>query len=211
MPYYRPKHHYVLHLPDMLSRFGTLISTFTHERKHRLVIRYSRDRHSLVSWELGALEEITCHQLWEMTEPSSSYMSIGLDTPHAPKRNTLFLLKEYFPDIADDDFRVASRCHTGVGSVSLDDLVLINSDGRGRVGEVLMLFSAGAQSWVVLAKWTVAGLDAHGRFARCDSELGATCMAPLGTIMCALTHKPTPDRRHTNAYIPFERRGFLSV
>ena len=201
----------MLHLPDMLSRFGTLLSTFTHERKHRLVIRYSKDRHSLVNWELGALEEITCHQIWEMTEPTSSYMSIGLDNPHAPKRMTLFLLKEYFPDAMDTDFRVASRCHTGIGSVLLDDMVLINNDGRARVGEVLMLFSVGAHSWVVLAKWHVAGLDAHGRFARCECELGMTCMAPLESIMCALTHKPTPDRRHTNAYIPFEHRGFLSV
>ena len=28
----RPKHHYALHLPDMLARFGFLVSKFTHER-----------------------------------------------------------------------------------------------------------------------------------------------------------------------------------
>ena len=49
----KPKHHYALHLPGMLQRHGTLISTFTHERKHRVVKRYLRPRKTLRSFETG--------------------------------------------------------------------------------------------------------------------------------------------------------------
>ena len=38
-----PKGHYSLHLPDQLARWGgRLLSTFCHERKHRLVVKYIR-------------------------------------------------------------------------------------------------------------------------------------------------------------------------
>ncbi len=33
----RPKHHFALHLGPMLRRFPFLLSTFVHERKHRVV------------------------------------------------------------------------------------------------------------------------------------------------------------------------------
>ena len=65
----RPKHHYALHLGHMLESFGFLLSTFTHERKHRLVKRYTRDRCKLQNWERNALEEVTCHQIWELSLP----------------------------------------------------------------------------------------------------------------------------------------------
>ena len=71
----RPKHHYALHLPDMLRRFGFLLATFTHERKHRLVMRYTRDRSNLKSWDLGAIEDITCHQVWELKQEFSLAMT----------------------------------------------------------------------------------------------------------------------------------------
>ena len=70
----RPKQHYALHLPDMLQRFGFLLATFTHERKHRLVTRYTRDRKNLSSWDLGAIEDNTCHQMWELKQDFSMAM-----------------------------------------------------------------------------------------------------------------------------------------
>ena len=42
-----PKHHYALHLPEIFQRRGTLLSTFTNERRHRVVKRYTRDRRCL--------------------------------------------------------------------------------------------------------------------------------------------------------------------
>ena len=87
----RPKHHYVLHLPDCLIRFGTLLHTLVQERRHRLVLRYGRDRDNLVSWDLGCLEDVTCHHLWELSTP---YMKSGIQCAHAPTRAMVPLLRE---------------------------------------------------------------------------------------------------------------------
>jgi hypothetical protein len=64
----RPKHHYVLHLPDMLRRFEFLFSTFVHERKHRLAKRYMVPRKNTKSFERGVMEDVTNHQLWELEQ-----------------------------------------------------------------------------------------------------------------------------------------------
>ena len=66
--YMRPKHHYTLHLPIQLYRHGYLVATMTMERKHRVVKRYLRPRRTLVSFEAGFVEEITCFELWQLSE-----------------------------------------------------------------------------------------------------------------------------------------------
>ena len=39
--YMTPKFHWLIHLPRHLARWGCLLSCFVHERKHRMVKRYS--------------------------------------------------------------------------------------------------------------------------------------------------------------------------
>ena len=93
----RPKHHYVIHLSACLRRFRTLLHTLVQERKHRLVLRYGRDRDSLKNWELGALEEITCHQVWEMSE---NYRKSGLQGSHPPSEPCCHLCASSSPMLA---------------------------------------------------------------------------------------------------------------
>ena len=61
----KPKHHYSLHLPDM---HRPLQAVFTHERKHRAVKRYSRGRTTLKSFDCCVLEDVTCHNIWELKD-----------------------------------------------------------------------------------------------------------------------------------------------
>ncbi len=61
----RHKHHYNRHLPDMLMRFGVLLNTLAHGRKHRLVERYALAPANLQSYDLGVLENVTTHMLWD--------------------------------------------------------------------------------------------------------------------------------------------------
>ena len=53
-----PKHHMSLHLGHMLAMHGTLVNCLTHERKHRMVKRYSANRCNLANFEAGMLGEI---------------------------------------------------------------------------------------------------------------------------------------------------------
>ena len=68
----RPKHHYVLHLPGQLETHGILIATMTMERKHKVVKRYLRPRKTLKSFELGVVEEVTCFELWALSQQAAA-------------------------------------------------------------------------------------------------------------------------------------------
>ena len=99
----KPKHHYVIHLPDILARQGALLTTFTQERKHRLVIRYTRNRAKRLNWELGAVEEMTCHQVWDLCRP---FVRKGLLQTRSPGARILFALQELHPNLAGASFEV---------------------------------------------------------------------------------------------------------
>lgn len=198
----RPKHHYVIHLAACLRRFRTLLHTLVQERKHRLVLRYGRDRDSLKNWELGALEEITCHQIWEM---SQNYRKSGLQGSHPPKRAVLPLLRELFPHARDSDFRVASSCKARNGTIHVGDLALFHTDTY-RVGEVSMLLCVGSKQMCVLSKWERADGGCSMRFARYSFIDDASTIVPAAALECPLMHRPSGDGGITLAYIPFEYR-----
>ena len=63
-----PKFHWVMHLPQELERFGTLLSCFVHERKHKMVKRYSQGHHNHQSFERAVLAEVTCHHIVEVEQ-----------------------------------------------------------------------------------------------------------------------------------------------
>jgi hypothetical protein len=52
-----PKFHWLLHFPMYLRRFGTLVSCFVHERKHKMVKRYCNDMRNTSSFEWSVLAE----------------------------------------------------------------------------------------------------------------------------------------------------------
>jgi hypothetical protein len=197
----RPKHHYVLHLPDILYRFGVLLHTLVQERRHRLVLRYGRDRDTLLNWDLGCLEEVTCHHIWELSQP---YMKVGIQGAHRPTRSMMPLLREVFPHAIDADFRVASECKArNGGTIKVGDLVMFLLDTI-RVGEVSMFVQSGSNELCVLSKWERDGGDVM--FARYKLVKEASIMVPVFALECALTHRPSDDRSCTLAYIPFEYR-----
>ena len=93
MDYIRPKHHYVLHLPSSLRKFGFILSTFTHERKHRMIRRYTQQRKVLRNWSVSVIEEVTCHSIWEMSQRFCNVFDTSV-----PSRQTLHNLLVFFGD-----------------------------------------------------------------------------------------------------------------
>ena len=199
----RPKHHYMLHLGKMLRYFRTLLATLVNERKHRRVLQYSRDRHSLVSWELGCLEEITCHQLYEMSEP---YMQSGLKDTHPPSRSVMFLLREMFPEVPQGAFKVSATCKSENGYVKVGDVVLWRSDSW-RIGELLMLLAVQGTSLAFLSKWQAVNAGCYDKFARYTKVDEESLMVSADSLECSLTHRPCYNNTLTTVYIPFEYRG----
>lgn len=198
----RPKHHYALHLAGMLKFFGTLISTFVHERKHRLVKRYTRDRSNLKNWDLSALEEITCHIIWELSSP---FMRSGMFHRHKVSRRTLGVLQEMFPGVAAGDFSAAADATVEDGSVHVGDLVIFEAEACLCFGELLCMFHVKDECFAVASKWKLLDSSARGphdvtfvRLNVCDDPM----LVPLTCVRCALIHRLSNDGSAASAYVP---------
>ena len=144
----RPKHHYALHLAAQLRLFGTLITTLTHERRHRLFKKYCRDRRNLQSWELGALEDITCHQIWEMQH--EFFNTFGTSFP----RGKIFhSLRDMFPGVADGDFTLHNGIKINGGSACVGNVVSFHFDGKVEVGQLLLNVGIESRVFSFIAIW----------------------------------------------------------
>ena len=122
--YIRPKHHYVLHLPIILAEFGVLVATFTNERKHRLIPRYLRARTHHQSFSACTLEDVTAHQLWEL---SLAFFN-AFDTAE-PRKGALIVLRDLFPGIADERFTLHSDLCINGGQCNVGDVVSFSYGG----------------------------------------------------------------------------------
>jgi hypothetical protein len=76
-----PKFHWLLHLPIELERYGTLLSCFVHERKHRMVKRYANDVCNTLIYETSILHEVTCHHLKQLEDADTFNFKVGLVKP----------------------------------------------------------------------------------------------------------------------------------
>ena len=118
----------------MLEYFGFLLATFTQERKHRLITRYCRDRKKLTSWDMSAIEEITCHQVWQLSLPFMQTCHIS-----KPRGMILIPLREAFPGIDDleNNMCLCSQINCNGRSCSPGDVVTFLKDGI-QVGQLLV-------------------------------------------------------------------------
>ena len=169
--FFRPKHHYALHLPDMLRRFGCLLSTFVQERKHRLVTRYGRDRRSRKSFETGVIEDITCHQLWELQQ--RFYFATHVAKP--TKRMTSYLA-EIFPGIDASDFQLVSNISLNGGRANKGDVVAFFANGEMEVGELIVSVAADDAIFCFVAKWQK--IEFEGFWLTCRVSDNDLCKIP---------------------------------
>ena len=108
-----PKHHLAYHLPTYLKKWGTLLSTLTQERMHKVVKRWSADRFAKTSFERGLMEELTLEHLHQLKHP---WWFGGLQEPlRKPYKKMQACLQELYPSASE--FLTAGSFRTLGGSV----------------------------------------------------------------------------------------------
>ena len=200
---FRPKHHYALHLPGMLLHFGFLLSTFTHERKHRLVTRYGRDRKNLKAWDKSIIEKVTCHQLWELRQAF-----VGAHTAAQPKGRILATLLEIFPGVDSEDLLVLNNINCNGGSFSAGDVVSCVLDGRVQLGELLVTAAVQhgpAYCFISLWQPDPAAIDEDWRNFFVSRENVA--QVPLSLVDTVFTYRMSSTRKTCMVFLPFEVRS----
>ena len=117
----------------MLEVHGLLLATFTYKRRHRLVTRHCREGKNGTSWDCHAIEEITCHQIWQLQQPFMAASNMA-----RPRGKMLIPLREVYPGVADDEFSCLSGIKCNGGSCSPGDVVSFLFEGRIQLGQLLM-------------------------------------------------------------------------
>ena len=203
--YVRPKHHYSIHLGPLLAYFGFLLATFTQERKHRLVTRYCRDRKKLSRWDMSAIEEITCHQIWQLQLPFMQACETA-----EPRGLMLIPLQEMYPGVPAANMRVCSAINCNKGSCSSGDVVSFLQEGT-QVGQLLMSVAVktndGWKLESIIARWKLAKeLRAGAMWAKFLITGDDVVKIPTECIDTVLVWAPTPDKTSCNIYMPPEIR-----
>jgi hypothetical protein len=74
-----PKCHYAIHLPDHLQSKGTLLSCWTHERKHKQIKKFANE---LDNTSLNFEQNIMVHQLFSQIESLKNKPALAADASH---------------------------------------------------------------------------------------------------------------------------------
>jgi len=193
----RPKHHYALHLPDILHRFGILLATFVNERKHRAVIRYSRGRNNTKNFELGVLEEVTCHNMWELSDKFWHAFSTS-----KPSRQQTWWLQDMFPGVGDG-FTLHNEVSMN-GLVTVGDVIVFELDDELRIGEMFLNIGLAhdASMWSIVSVWeehppTVPNPDCINFTVRDE-----IIKIPTINVITSLTHRMSADRTSCVVILP---------
>ena len=197
----KPKHHYARHLPAMLAYFGFLLATFTHERKHRLVTRYTRDRKNLRNWDASTIQEITCHQLWELQQNFFHDCSTA-----SPKGRIKHLLMDVFPGVACEDIVLLNNISANGGRAHTGDVVSYLIDNEVRLGELLLCVDVQGAKAAFVALWlpdtTCTDIDWR-KFAVSSDEV---VQVPLESLDTIFTYRMSTTRKSCAVFFPLEVR-----
>ena len=202
----RPKHHYALHLPDMLAHHGFLLATFTHERKHRLVTRYTRDRRNLRSFDSGTTEEITCHQVWELAQPFYKVCSSA-----QARGPILIALKELFPGVTRENLSILNNMLGNGGTISAGDVCSCLVDGRAQVGELMIAVGVRSpngehKAYIVMSLWQPDPSCSSDEWRRFKVSRENCVVLPLECLDTVFTYMMSADKSACVIFVPFELR-----
>jgi hypothetical protein len=150
----QPKFHWLLHYARCLSRFGTLISCFVHERKHRTIKRYAADILNTTNYEKSLLSEATCQHLYMLSLPETFNFSVGLVRPTKASKKVQDLLRDHFgTNVLDVSSSAESRI-SEYATCHKTDVVLYKSDDEQlNAGVVLAHLDVEGDALSIISCW----------------------------------------------------------
>ena len=146
--------------------------------------------------ELGALEEVTCHALWELTKP---FMNKGLVKPIVPPAMLLAALRELFPHQAGDAMRVAREVRGRHGTMRVGDVVFFETPTGIKVGELLLNIAMGSEEVSVVRPRREIGRSADKCLVQVSTDVDEEVVAS-SQLLCACTHRPSEENASSFVY-----------
>ena len=184
-----PKCHYCFHLPSILRRHGTLVSCWTHERKHREPKRYASKAHNAnlktTAFERGLLTDITLAQFADLREFKAS--NVGLVNGK--------LASDTIRDLMAPALELESGCNIFASEEAMfrtgetcrrQDVVVTDGGGATLIGEVWFHILSGNKLFTCMSPWAPLGAN---RFRVQDDPL----LVPTNQICKVCVFKKKDD------------------
>lgn len=174
-----PKHHYLMHLPEMYQEQKVVAGCFVHERKHRVAKRFSENmRRVSDSFETSILKDVLHVNLTDLQDQEVNQLNVGLVKPVPADGSLKSLLQEHL-STQGSVYRARQAHYCVGGSCSAGDFVLLDLEGGSQVGEVLFFASSDDASVVCVNLWGAQGGNVFvktERQALCDLACVQECL-----------------------------------
>ena len=170
------KFHWLLHLPDHLSRFGCLPACWVQERKHRVVKRYGQDVRNTNVYEKSIISEITCHDLVALESTDAFLFGVSLERPKLANAATVAFFQQFFVSSVGNQIFICSSARilpTGtcrkhdVALFAQADSVVRDSFDLG-AGQTLLHVEISGHCFTLVFAWRVVEYDAITRSLTCE-------------------------------------------
>ena len=174
-----PKHHYLMHLPEMYATHKVVAGCFVHERKHRVAKRFSENmRRVSDDFEASILKEVLHVNLTDLEDKEIDQLHVGLVKP-VPADGSLKLHLQQLLGTQGSIYRAREAHYCVGGSSTAGNFVLLDLDGRLQVGEVLFFAASDDTSFVCANLWNAQGGNVFvktERHAICDLSCIRECL-----------------------------------
>ena len=181
-------HAAAMHIARQYRKHGLLVSLFTHERRHKLLKRFIRDRPNTTSFERGVMEEVTLQHLYDVR---SKWWKSGCIDLRPPGKSLRAAWEAQFPGAAS--ISVASSCYMEAGGIArVGDAVAFSQQDVTYIGEIHSLARVDASDHACLEVWEpVAG--AGSRYYKVMRITENNQFMVLECLLSALTVQRTPN------------------
>ena len=171
-----------------------------HERKHRAVIRYGNVRCTLQQFDSLVLEEVICHNIWELSDAFNRYAFSNA----RPTKVQTWQLQELFPDDPAAVFTLHNDVYRN-GHVTRGDVVAFIHDGAIRYGELAFSVSVITSSSSNIFSFVTLWETAHGDdgYMNCRSIADAPLLRiDVGQLRAPCTYAMSKDRSSFVLLVP---------
>ena len=210
----------LIHLPDLINRYGPLPTAWSLERKHKIIKKYGNHlfSHSAPSrsgsWDKSVLRDVSCERLYSIADDEFDLHASLLSPTKTPSRQLLTLLRETFgvSSVWADSVGFKLSRHARLSEISRasvgDAVVFACDDGTYSMGSVQQLLevttsppAAEPTLLALVAKWTQRRMDKcssvwetqslGSQYMRLQAILRpATCWSHRSADRCVVVHPP---------------------
>ena len=189
-----PKHHASVHLPAMLEAHGTLLSCFTHERRHKLVRRYSSNRRNLAGYEQGIMEDVALQQLHDIDH--HDWRKEGLLKPRDASAKLCKVAQDLVAMRDSDSVRTSAQLVARGCTISKGDICIVAMQahwpcdarcplGGWACGEVWFHFEVDRQAYSCISVWKhLRSADRSAQFVERDAAYAVKASELMAPVIC---------------------------